>query len=372
METTSIKAIKELNVRLQESLDGFKNYHIEKSIDIHEIKYGQENEYCLFDIIESMQRVINNISFLTDNHDFFVQTSTHAERNDIKNSMSSLNGYITNRSYSSLITTLETLKTRIRLYELYINKDRFVEFSGEIENLRKTSTQIFGQIDKQTNEQKTILDNNANAIKEHEETIKNYKEAYSERVTEAKKLIEEAKLALNYKNAQGLSAAFSSQLTEAKSNYKTISWIIGAALFIIATLGIGVWIVTGWGMDYDAVSGNNTRMIYNLIGRLSMIPFTITGAIFCANQYTKQKNIIEDYAYKTVLAKSIIAFSEELRTDDNNKSDYYKEYISTILKEIHQDPLRKRGKEKESITFKDSQGTIEKVIELLQSAINKS
>ena len=45
METTSIKAIKELNVRLQESLDGFKNYHIEKSIDIHEIKYGQENEY---------------------------------------------------------------------------------------------------------------------------------------------------------------------------------------------------------------------------------------------------------------------------------------------------------------------------------------
>ena len=39
---------------------------------------------------------------------------------------------------------------------------------------------------------------------------------------------------------------------------------------------------------------------------------------------------------------------------------------------IHQDPLRKRGKEKESITFKDSQGTIEKVIELLQSAINKN
>ena len=157
METTSIKAIKELNLRLQESIDNFKKYHIEQSIDIHEIKYGQENEYCLFDIIESMQRVINNISFLTDNHDFFVQTSTHAERNDIKNSMSSLNGYITNRSYSSLITTLETLKTRIRLYELYINKDRFAELSGEIENLRKTSTQIFGQIDKQTNEQKIKL-----------------------------------------------------------------------------------------------------------------------------------------------------------------------------------------------------------------------
>ena len=46
METTSIKAIKELNLRLQESIDNFKKYHIEKGIDIHEVKYGQENEYC--------------------------------------------------------------------------------------------------------------------------------------------------------------------------------------------------------------------------------------------------------------------------------------------------------------------------------------
>lgn len=369
METTSIKAIKEHNIKLQESIDNFKKYHIENAIDIHEVKYGPENEYCLNDIIDSTQRVIDNLSFLTVNHDFFVQTSTHAERNDIKNSMSYMINYISNRSYGNLISTLETLKIRIRLYELYINKDRFVELSSDIENLRKTGTQIFGQIEKQSKEQKTILDNNTNAIIQHEETIKNYKETYSAKLSEAEKLIEEAKIALNYKNAQGLSAAFSSQLTEAKSDKKTISWIIGAALFIIATLGIGVWIVTGWGMDYDAVSGNNTRMIYNLIGRLSMIPFTITGAIFCANQYTKQKNIIEDYAYKTVLAKSIIAFSEELR---DKSPERYTEYLSTILKEIHQDPLRKRVQDKEVVSLKDSKGLIEKLIELLQTTISKS
>lgn len=369
METTSIKAIKEHNIKLQESIDNFKKYHIENAIDIHEVKYGPENEYCLNDIIDSTQRVIDNLSFLTENHDFFVQTSTHAERNDIKNSMSYMINYISNRSYGNLISTLETLKTRIRLYELYINKDRFVELSGEIENLRNTSTQIFGQIEKQTKEQKTILDNNTNAIIEHEETIKNYKETYSVKLSEAEKLIEEAKLALNYKNAQGLSAAFSSQLQDSQSKCKTISWIVGSAFFILATLVIGVWIITGWGMDYDAVNGNNTRMIYNLIGRLSMIPFTITGAIFCANQYTKQKNIIEDYAYKTVLAKSIIAFSEELR---DKSPERYTEYLSTILKEIHQDPLRKRVQDKEVVSLKDSKGLIEKLIELLQTTISKS
>ena len=47
-------------------------------------------------------------------------------------------------------------------------------------------------------------------------------------------------------------------------------------------------------------------------------------------------------------------------------------YISTVLKEIHQDPLRKRGRDKDEFTLsKDSTGLIEKVIALLQSAINK-
>ena len=134
----------------------------------------------------------------------------------------------------------------------------------------------------------------------------------------------------------------------------------------MATLSIGIWIVTGWGLNE---STDQNQMILNLVGRLSMIPFTIAGAIFCANQYTKQKNIIEDYAYKTTIAKSIIAFSEELRSKDPER---YAEYISTILREIHQDPLRKRGKDKEDFTLnKDSAGLIEKVIALLQTAINK-
>ena len=369
METASIKSIKELNLRLQESLDSFKSYHIEKGIDIHEIKYGQENEYCLSDIIDLTQQIIDNILFLTNNHEFFIKSSTLTERNEIKNNMSSLNSHIANRSYGHLLATLENLKIKIRVYELYINKDRFIELSSEIENLRKTSTQIFDQIKKQAKEQKTILDNNANTIVEHEEAIKNYKETYSEKLLEAEKLIEEAKLALNYKNAEGLSAAFSNQLNDAKGkhNWKTFVWIMGAFLFIGITIFIGMWIVTGWWLDTSTM--NNSQMIYSLVGRFCIIPFTIAGAIFCANQYTKQKNIIEDYAYKTVLAKSIIAFSEELR---EKSPERYAEYLSTILKEIHQDPLRKRGKERESITFKDSQGTIEKVIELLQSAINKN
>lgn len=109
-------------------------------------------------------------------------------------------------------------------------------------------------------------------------------------------------------------------------------------------------------------------MWFSLIGRLSMIPFTIYAAIFCSQQYVKQKNLVEDYAYKSVLSKSIIAFSEELRKNDPEK---YTEYLSTVLREIHHDPLRKRGKEKEDDSYKDSAGILGKVIDLAQAVIKQ-
>lgn len=99
-----------------------------------------------------------------------------------------------------------------------------------------------------------------------------------------------------------------------------------------------------------------------------MIPFTIYAAIFCSQQYVKQKNLVEDYAYKSVLSKSIIAFSEELRKNDPEK---YTEYLSTVLREIHHDPLRKRGKEKEDDSYKDSAGILGKVIDLAQAVIKQ-
>ena len=59
----------------------------------------------------------------------------------------------------------------------------------------------------------------------------------------------------------------------------------------------------------------------------------------------------------------MVAFSEELRTKD---AERYAEYISTVLREIHQDPLRKRVKEKEEISLKDSTSIIDKIAELMK------
>ena len=237
------------------------------------------------------------------------------------------------------------------------------------QNLEKTNLakKIFDDFLQKISERESQLQQQESQTSKYNDALKNFASDYAVKLEEAKILINEAKAALNYKNAEGLSAAFSEQLKETKSKKNTIGWLVGAIIFLGITILIGVWIITGWWIDTTASTEN--QMLLNLIGRLSMIPLTITGSIFCANQYTKQKNLIEDYAYKTTIAKSMVAFSEELRGKDPER---YAEYISTILKEIHQDPLRKRGKNADEFTLnKESTGIIENLISLLQTVLKK-
>lgn len=449
METASIIAIKNLLLQVQENLDTYQQYHKDNNTDMDACSYGSEQEYCIKSLIAGIKNILTDLGYLTRAHNLFLKLSTYTNRNDIKSHLTNINTYLKNRNTTNIVSELDWLKSNLRTYCLRLDRNRFLDFNTEIDELRrkailledeikKTQQRLsevgstYSEIQSKQEEYNTIISeltstkdsfieelnvfttefgefkeltkkakNNEteiatslesvnknlekfnefiNRIDERERTLtkqavltttyesklNEYTQEYITKLEEAKQLIEEAKTALHYKNAEGLSAAFSHQLDTASNKHARLWWLGGAIISILATLFIGIWIVTGWGLNESV---DQTQMILNLVGRLSMIPFTIAGAIFCANQYTKQKNIIEDYAYKTTIAKSIIAFSEELRSKDPER---YAEYISTILREIHQDPLRKRGKDKEDFTLnKDSAGLIEKVITLLQSAINK-
>ena len=449
METASIIAIKNLLLQVQENLDTYQQYHKDNNTDMDACSYGSEQEYCIKSLIAGVKNILTDLGYLTRAHNLFLKLSTYANRNDIKSHLTNINTYLKNRNTANIVSELDWLKSNLRTYCLRLDRNRYLDFNTEIDELRRkailledeikktqqrlsdaatsyleiqskqdeyntiiaeltstkdsfveevnTFTVEFGKFKELTkkakdneaeiasslesanedlekfnefitkiSEREQILRKQAESTTAYESKLNEYTQEHAAKLEEARELIEEAKTALHYKNAEGLSAAFSHQLDTANNKHARLWWLGGAIIFIVSTLFIGIWIVTGWGLN-ESIAQN--QMILNLVGRLSMIPFTIAGAIFCANQYTKQKNIIEDYAYKTTIAKSIIAFSEELRSKDPER---YAEYISTILREIHQDPLRKRGKGKDEFTLsKDSAGLIEKVITLLQSAINK-
>lgn len=261
---------------------------------------------------------------------------------------------------------IELIKTKLieidtQLTEIVKKKNELIEQSeileginDELITIKEKASENLVEIVSSMTESKSnekLITSFANKVQERDKrldeleqnTVENNKkllEYEKERVSvlkDSKDLIDSAKKALNYKTAEGISASFQTQYE--KSNNKTLicGWILGAILCLLGTVSIGIWILY-------AVPDQ----IGILIGRILLLPLPIIGAVFCANQYTKQKNIIEDYAYKMVLSKAIVGFSEQLKKNGSETNEEYIHYVKTALEEIHKDPLRKREVNKES------------------------
>ena len=191
---------------------------------------------------------------------------------------------------------------------------------------------------------------------ENKQKLNDYNVERIKILDDAKELIESAKQALNYKTAEGISESFQTQLKDARKWYFSVSWILGAAIFIITAILLGVW-----------VAFDKTNDLHLIIGRIALIPLPIIAAIFCANQYVKQKNLIEDYAYKMVLAKSIVGFSEQLKKDPSHDKGEYIHYMKVALEEIHKDPLRKR--DQKSVENKIENFSIKEILEVAERMV---
>jgi len=235
---------------------------------------------------------------------------------------------------------LEDIKTSMT--ESKSNEKLITSFANKVQERDKRFTEL---------EQNTDENNNK---------LLNYEKERKSILTEAKELIDTAKKALNYKTAEGISASFQTQYDNAKNNHLTAWWIVGAILCLLGTISLGVWVLQ-----------TSTTSIALIIGRISLLPLPIIGAVFCANQYTKQKHIIEDYAYKMVLSKAIVGFSEQLKKNGSKDNEEYVHYIKTALGEIHNDPLRKRGKDKEEKSeapaLKDLIDITEKIVKMTKA-----
>lgn len=201
------------------------------------------------------------------------------------------------------------------------------------------------------------------SINTFSENIEEYKITISELENKAKviiskeskinELIHQAEIALNLKSAEGISAAFSAQYVNASNPLTLRMWIGGSIAFILIAILLTIWIVSGeWIKDPTSLS--------SIVGRIVAVGIAVTGSTFCANQYTKQKNISEDYAYKAVLSKSIVAFTDEIKKRDDLK---VAEYLEKVLNEIHKDPLRKREEKDEVNISGKPLAMLEKLIE---------
>ncbi len=175
-------------------------------------------------------------------------------------------------------------------------------------------------------------------------------------------LIEQAETALELKSSEGISAAYSSRLKKLSEEKAPQRWLYGATVFLILTFLSG-YLLTGIQIEIwkFKIGFANTENITFIFGRIILTAMGISGAAFCANRYVQIKNLEEDYEYKVVLSKSILAFGNKIKDLDNSK---IADYLNKVLSDLHQDPLRDRRSKKEKETDLD---TINKLSELFKN-----
>lgn len=263
---------------------------------------------------------------------------------------------------TEIVTNSENLKTiNSALLKVKEAADENLESIVESYNEVKSNEKVINSFAQKVQERDNRLGELQQLTEENKQKIVGYETERVKILDEANKLIESAKTALNYKTAEGISASFQEQHSNAGNWHLKGWWIIGALLFVVTAILLGVW-----------VAFDKTNDLHLIIGRIALIPLPIIAAIFCANQYVKQKNIIEDYAYKMVLAKSIVGFSEQLKKDPSQDKGEYIHYIKVALEEIHKDPLRKRERKQtetkiENFTVKEILDVAERMVKIGKS-----
>lgn len=256
-----------------------------------------------------------------------------------------------------IVTNSENLKTiNTGLLKVKEEADENLEGIVESYNEVKSNEKVINSFAQKVQERDNRLGELQQLTEENKQKLNDYDIERAKILDDAKKLIESAKTALNYKTAEGISESFQTQLKDARKWYFSVLWIFGASIFIITAILLGIW-----------VAFDKTNDLHLIIGRIALIPLPIIAAVFCANQYVKQKNLIEDYAYKMVLAKSIVGFSEQLKKDPSDDKGEYIHYMKVALEEIHKDPLRKR--DQKPVENKIENFSIKEILEVAERMV---
>lgn len=286
------------------------------------------------------------------------------------------------RSYSANLKGLDVLKNQVKKVESNYNKsiellESFTNKKKVIEDNLKSSeddlesvSQLFEDIRKAKQEIedskkevvafKNNIDSYKSDITEKSENAQKIISEFTDYKETVKKLIEDSEIALGLKASEGMSAALSVQYDKEESVKKRRQWLIASLAFlIVAFIGI-ILLIINFKMGEQEIVANNINAI---IARIVFVTIAIAGATFTSKQYLKQKKLADEYAYKLVLAKSIVAFTQEIK---RHSPEQAAAYLTNVLEEINKSPFRNSNEDTPSLTEKNI-GLIEKLFNSIKN-----
>lgn len=220
--------------------------------------------------------------------------------------------------------------------EEYRNKlsvlDKGAELAGDfLPKLHDINTKIL-EVEKQSME---AVDN----IRALTRFTNGYNKIYEKNLNELNSIIKQAKSVLGNATSAAVGEHFKIQYDRSKKYI--LLWPFFGCFFLLGAISVCILTVFPeisrlFDISSPVIHENRIDNIPYIISRLIVSPLFLIGAWFCANQYIKQKNIVEDYGYKKVLALSLLSIKSEIeKTGAENTT----EFIKALQKEILKSPL---------------------------------
>jgi len=327
MATDLVKKLRSMIANVEEALSYFQPLQHKGEL------YG-DRKYTPESLKMALRILLNEFSDLIETK--FFEGLPIGERNEITKLLASLLVSTHRREYNQTAVHADELKMLVRDYQakMLTESRRLLETVAE---WQQRSSELKSLIETARDKSQEIFTDAA----EHEEALRRITERYEGKLNkytseqdkakeEAKALIADVKGALEPATVAGLSAAFTERYNTNKVWWKVgrnFFWLLAAAV----SIGGALWAI------YTLLSGESLK-VGDYIARILIMPPAILAAWFCATRYVRYTNITEDYGYKSVLAKSMVAFLDQFQ----DRSEERELYLKTVLTQLFQDPLRKR------------------------------
>lgn len=328
MATDRVKKLRSMIANVEETLSYFQPLQHKGEL------YG-DRKYTPESLEMALRILLNEFSDLIETK--FFESLPIGERNEITKLLASLVVSTHRREYNQAANHADELKVLIRDYRakmllepeaLSAALEKWQESSSQIDSLMKNLDVQSQQIRKLFAESQN-RDEGLQQIEEaHKAKLNEYSEQQREALSEINNLKEEAKAALHYTVPAGISADFTKRYTSNKKWWKAglnFLWLLMAGVSIGGALWAIYWLLPKMGIELE-----------DYIAKLTIMIPAIGVAWFCATRYARYSNITEDYGFKAILARSMVAFLNQFQ--DKERAIY----LTTVLTQLFQDPLRKR------------------------------
>ena len=194
--------------------------------------------------------------------------------------------------------------------------------------------------------QSTATEEYRETLKKFEAELKERKEKFEETVNErqgdveafveknkadAEEILKKAEEALGLGTGAGLAGAFHARVKELRGASLWVSWLWVA--LAISSAVAAIYLAVHFAPEF----GQGVTSFWDFLARIGITALPVSILLFSLHQYSRGRNISEDYYYKAVLAQSIVGFLNQFKDEGERTL-----YLRALFRELFQDPLRKK------------------------------